>query len=216
MSAIDCHDHSYLGEIAGIPLYLLNEDTEDEEFAYAKKGQILLGGGSGECASLLLKDNLYALLAFMTYGQSLEDTNIFSDEDCKSIPKIKFRAFEENMWNAFTFCKNWTWNAKLEFILDMKNNLNDPHVIEEKDKEYSHPELVLLASIGELIYFSFPEWYPELIAEYKEWHLANHKDSFLRHIFCNIAPSQQGFIDTLNIIEMQNKTDQEDQTGNQK
>lgn len=58
MSAIDTVWHEVIGQIDGIPIYRLKEDSpkNDKYMGFVgKKGDILLGGGSGESPALRLK-----------------------------------------------------------------------------------------------------------------------------------------------------------------
>ncbi|MNJ90586.1 hypothetical protein D3C87_82060 [compost metagenome] len=59
MSAIDCVWHEIIGQLDGIPIYRLLEDVEKtgahDDFPGAVKGDILLGGGSGEAPATHIK-----------------------------------------------------------------------------------------------------------------------------------------------------------------
>lgn len=56
MSAIDTVWHEIIGQINGIPIYRLKEDAPEQapkSFGFdGKKGDILLGGGSGEASAM--------------------------------------------------------------------------------------------------------------------------------------------------------------------
>lgn len=56
MSAIDTVWHEIIGQINGIPIYRLKEDAPEQapkNFGFdGKKGDVLLGGGSGETAAM--------------------------------------------------------------------------------------------------------------------------------------------------------------------
>ncbi len=66
MSYIDLLKHKVLGEIAELPVYLLEEDDLGERNEFnSPKGTILLGGGGGEHPALSIKNHNIVVLNYL-------------------------------------------------------------------------------------------------------------------------------------------------------
>jgi hypothetical protein len=109
MSEIDSYQHECLGIVVcpsryeivhgnnshrNIPLYLIEQDALDADSWQAKKGDLLLGGGSGESAALRV--SIPEAIVFFTHERQ---TN-FAGE---AIVKAYWNANE-----AFAFCDGYT------------------------------------------------------------------------------------------------------------
>lgn len=79
MSAIDCVWHEVIGQLDGIPIYRLLEDVENtgahDDFPGAVKGDILLGGGSGESPATHIK--ITPMLEYLTANWDDKDSAFY-------------------------------------------------------------------------------------------------------------------------------------------
>ncbi|MFZ6028183.1 MAG: hypothetical protein ACOYYS_10760 [Chloroflexota bacterium] len=124
MSEIDCYQHQCIGIVEcpssyeivpgnnshrNVPIYRLEQDALDATTWQAKKGDLLLGGGSGESAALRISIP--------------EAIYFFTDEDWDA-----FETYEEitqaywSMTDAYVFCegyrkRGWTPDIHIEMWL---------------------------------------------------------------------------------------------------
>lgn len=152
MSEIDTYQHECIGIVAcpsdyeimagnnmhrGVPLYFLKEDALTATSYQAKKGDLLLGGGSGESAALRI--SVPEALTFFAHKQ--QDSSGLSAEPVKAY---------WNMNQAYVFCSGYAklgwmphdrieyWLAKhvLAFVLNTRPELFDKENMKVSIKGY--------------------------------------------------------------------------------
>lgn len=176
MSHIDTIKHKVLGEIGYLPVYLLEED-EDDEF-HSPKGTILLGGGGGEHPALSIKNHNFVVLHYLfTNIDKLKPEELSNTEFRKLKREIGILDFEERILEAMDLLDiydnaNYDRYNVLQFnywgldhyaeIVNYKNSLDDDNY------EYNCTEDWLCYKIGEFIVENCPEQnnYKDLFNEF--------------------------------------------------
>lgn len=166
MSYIDTLDHTVLGEIGYLPVYLLNQDDlgENNEFN-SPKGTLLLGGGGGEHPALSIKNlNFVVLYYFYLLIDMQKPSEMKELEYLKIKRESKLDFIEGNLLllmdnedekNSYLYDKfsvlqfnNWT-------IDDFANIANYRKENEILDFEFTEEWLIF--KIGEFIVKNHPE-----------------------------------------------------------
>lgn len=166
MSYIDLLKHKVLGEIAEIPVYLLEEDDLGERNEFnSPKGTILLGGGGGEHPALSIKNHNIVVL---NYLYNLMDA--LKPEDMGNVQFEKYKRengideFEEKIfdlldeyslkdnceydyYNVLQF-NNWSMDNYADLVIWRREN---------DSREFFSSEEWLNIVIGEFIVNNAPE-----------------------------------------------------------
>ena len=101
MSYIDTLNHKVLGEIAYLPVYLLEDDDlgEGNEFN-SPKGTILLGGGGGEHPALAIKNlDVVILNALLNKFYELKPEDLKATEFLKLQRELGIYGFENKIYD---------------------------------------------------------------------------------------------------------------------
>lgn len=166
MSYIDLLKHKVLGEIAELPVYLLEEDDLGERNEFnSPKGTILLGGGGGEHPALSIKNHNIVVL---NYLYNLMDA--LKPEDMGNVQFEKYKRengidnFEEKIfdlldeyslkdnceydyYNVLQF-NNWSMDNYADLVIWRREN---------DSREFFSSEEWLNIVIGEFIVNNAPE-----------------------------------------------------------
>ena len=91
MSYIDCFNHEVVGEVLTLPLYKANQDINGDEF-HCKKGQLILGGGSGEHPAMVIEDINYGMLVYLWFHDDIDSDEFtqLKDFDFRKDIGLKF------------------------------------------------------------------------------------------------------------------------------
>lgn len=182
MSYIDTLKHKVLGEIAYLPVYLLEQDDlgENNEFN-SPKGTILLGGGGGEHPALSIKNHNIVVLNYLNnlidslkpedmgnvsfekykreYGiDELEEKTLDLLDEYSSKDNIEY-----DYYNVLQF-NNWSMDNYADLVIWRREN---------DSREYFSTEEWLNIVVGEFIVNNVPELnnFKELFEELEEFKL---------------------------------------------
>ena len=189
MSYIDTLKHKVLGEIAYLPVYLLEQDDlgENNEFN-SPKGTILLGGGGGEHPALSIKNHNIVVL---NYLYNLIDS--LQPEGMRNVQFEKYKRengidnleekilnlmdqyslkdnYEYDYYNVLQF-NNWSMDNYADLVIWKREN---------DSREYFSTEEWLNIVIGEFVVNNFPELnnFKELFEELESFKINDNSHEF--------------------------------------
>lgn len=177
MSHIDTIKHKVLGEIGYLPVYLLEQDENDE--FNSPKGTVLLGGGGGEHPALSIKNLDFVVLEYLYINiDKLKPDNLSNLEYLKLKREAQLEEFEERVLdlmdelNVRDNCEydyykvlqfnNWGLDNYAE-IVNYRKTTQDVY-------EYNCTEDWLCYKVGEFIVLNCPELnhYKKLFNDFEE------------------------------------------------
>ena len=154
MSHIDSYQHEYLGQFGYLPVYRFLEKVEapwgDHDFGGGPEN-LVLGGGSGEHPGLVLH-GLEHFVFYFLYNQLREE----QQEELKDKRYADLKPyFYTGTTDLLEFCQ-WGVQSYVDFDEMARSERMETPCPEEEPVEYW-----ILASFGELIYYSLPEMNPK-------------------------------------------------------
>ena len=144
MSYIDTLNHKVLGEIAYLPVYLLEDDDlgEGNEFN-SPKGTILLGGGGGEHPALAIKNlDVVILNALLNKFYELKPEDLKATEFLKLQRELGIYGFENKIEEAFEIHKK---NQNIDKT-NLLNNIS--YTTKKVDNEDYNVVVIMVESFG--------------------------------------------------------------------
>ena len=147
MSTIDGYRHQLVGYFGRLPVYRPLEDIDAGEFEFvATRGQLLLGGGSGEHPALVLNSPVCAVAVFLRDG---ERARVRADPAWQSAVDRFYHPDD-----VLEFC-NWTvedYHGFFEYC--QSTSLPNPYHAELHEFGFEH---WLMCSFGEFVFFAMPD-----------------------------------------------------------
>lgn len=172
MSYIDIIQHEFVGYFAGYPIYHPLENKPESEVPAGEfpctVDDLILGGGGGEHPGLIFKNPNYIVLTYIDlwfHNESKFNEN-FTNEMYNHFSDImNITDYDGSTSDSLYFC-NWGVEEYHEFYVACSSNaVMSPFVKGERTVFF---EEWLVASFGELIFFSFPDMALEIRSDMKE------------------------------------------------
>lgn len=204
MSYIDIIQHEFVGYFAGYPIYhplenKLEADVPDGEFT-CTIDDFILGGGGGEHPGLIFKNSNYIVLTYIDVWlrNEFKINEKFTEKMYDHFSDIMNSSdYGGSELDSLYFC-NWGVEKYHEFYVACSSNaVISPYV---KGKLTSTIEEWLIACVGELIFFSFPDMALKIRTDMKEiFEYINYS------IFHNILILPPGYVSSAGYLIKDNK-----------
>jgi len=159
MSYIDCINHEYIGDFAGIAMYhptesITNRDRSAGEFD-CHPHELVLGGGWLEHPGMVIRRPDAVVAHFLSSWIDATDAKEFNESEIgkanELISNVLYGLPKEKI---FDFC-NWSIRNYSDFYSACKSSaMSSPFV---EDQRINVFESWLASCFGELVFFSFPE-----------------------------------------------------------
>lgn len=150
MPHIDCYDHSHVGSICGIALYhpLVNIPVEGTYNWVATPENFLLGGGSGEHSSMIIRNLAFCVYLYLEHIGELQDKELL--ELCVNYEqRMQEPEYQDlTLWNNLQY--EWDMNSIVRFALTVKNDFETVETAYKQPSNYPEKDFQIL--LGQVIH----------------------------------------------------------------
>ncbi len=171
MSYIDCFNHSYAGNFAGLPVYHPLQDIDPEgkdEFSATTKN-LVLGGGSGEHPGMIVKDLDYCVWKYLECLADIANKECyeikFYTDYLDALPNQQFN--EEGVYGNLHFA-HWGLERISRFTQEVEKEFEDSvkYFTNKDNFKNTSTEEKIHIMLGEFIFFSAKELISDNLREY--------------------------------------------------